>query len=42
MLNPGYMSILLTDPIGKILVVVALSMQLVGFIWIRKIINIEI
>jgi tight adherence protein B len=42
MLNPGYMSILFTDPIGKILVVVALSMQLVGFIWIRKIINIEI
>jgi tight adherence protein B len=42
MLNPAYMSILFTDPIGKILIVVALSMQLVGFVWIRKIINIEI
>jgi tight adherence protein B len=42
MLNPSYMSILFTDPIGKILVLVALSMQLVGFLWIRKIINIEI
>jgi tight adherence protein B len=42
MLNPGYMSILFTDPIGKLLIVVALSMQLVGFVWIRKIINIEI
>jgi tight adherence protein B len=42
MLNPGYMSVLFTDPIGKILVLVGLSMQLVGFLWIRKIINIEI
>jgi tight adherence protein B len=41
-LNPSYMSILFTDPIGKILVGVAVSMQLIGFFWIRKIINIEI
>jgi tight adherence protein B len=42
MLNPSYMSILFTDPIGRILVVVAVSMQLAGFLWIRKIIKIEI
>ena len=42
MLNPSYMSILFTDPIGKLLILVAVSMQLVGFFWIRKIINIEI
>jgi tight adherence protein B len=42
MINPTYMSILFTDPIGKILIVVALSMQLIGFLWIRKIIKIEI
>jgi tight adherence protein B len=42
MLNPGYMSILFTDPIGKILVAVAIGMQLIGLLWIRKIINIEI
>jgi tight adherence protein B len=42
MLNPSYMMILFTDPVGKILVGVGLSMQLVGFLWIRKIINIEI
>jgi tight adherence protein B len=42
MLNPSYMSILFTDPIGKILVVVAISMQLAGYLWIRKIIKIEI
>jgi tight adherence protein B len=42
MLNPQYMSILFTDPIGKILIVVAITMQLLGFLWIRKIIKIEI
>jgi len=36
------MSILFTDPVGKILVGVAVSMQLIGFLWIRKIIKIEI
>ncbi len=41
-LNPEYMSILFTDPIGKLLILVAVSMQLIGFLWIRKIINIEI
>jgi tight adherence protein B len=41
-INPEYMSVLFTDPIGKILVGVALVMQLAGFFWIRKIVNIEI
>jgi tight adherence protein B len=41
-LNRQYMSILFTDPVGKILVGTAISMQLIGFIWIRKIIKIEI
>jgi tight adherence protein B len=42
MINPEYMSVLFTDPIGKILVGVALVMQMAGFFWIRKIVNIEI
>jgi tight adherence protein B len=42
MINAEYMSILFTDPIGKILIVVAITMQLIGFMWIRKIIKIEI
>jgi tight adherence protein B len=42
MINGKYMSILFTDPIGKILIGVAVSMQLFGFLWIRKIIKIEI
>ena len=41
-LNAKYMSILFTDPVGKILIIVAISMQLIGFLWIRKIIKIEI
>jgi tight adherence protein B len=41
-INAQYMSILFTDPIGKILVVVAVTMQFIGFLWIRKIIKIEI
>ena len=41
-INPEYMSVLFTDPIGKVLVAVALVMQLAGFFWIRKIVNIEI
>jgi tight adherence protein B len=42
MINAEYMSILFTDPVGKILVVAAITMQLIGFMWIRKIIKIEI
>jgi tight adherence protein B len=41
-INGKYMSILFTDPVGKVLVGVAISMQLIGFVWIRKIIKIEI
>jgi tight adherence protein B len=41
-LNPDYMKLLFTHPIGKLLVFLAVVMQVVGFLWIRKIINIEI
>ncbi len=41
-INPEYMAVLFTDPIGKVLVTVAIAMQLVGFFWIRKIVNIDI
>lgn len=41
-LNPDYMKLLFTHPIGKLLVFLAVVMQIVGFLWIRKIINIEI
>jgi tight adherence protein B len=42
MLNPSYMNLLFTHPIGKLMVVLAIVMQVLGFLWIRKIIDIEI
>jgi tight adherence protein B len=41
-INGEYMKVLFTDPIGKVLVTMAIAMQLVGFFWIRKIVNIDI
>lgn len=42
MMNPSYMSILFTDATGRALVTVAVFMQFIGFLWIRKIIKVEI
>jgi tight adherence protein B len=42
MINAEYMSILFKDPIGQTLIVIAITMQFIGFLWIRKIIKIEI
>jgi len=41
-LNPPYVKLLFTDPMGKLLVTVAVIFQVIGFLWIRKIVNIEI
>ncbi len=41
-MNAEYMSILFTDPLGKLVVIIAIVMQLIGYVWIRKIVNIEI
>jgi tight adherence protein B len=41
-LNPPYIMMLFTDPMGKLLVTVAVIFQVIGFLWIRKIVNIEI
>ncbi len=40
--SPGYMKPLFTDPIGKIVVVIALIMQAVGVFIMRRIIDVEI
>jgi tight adherence protein B len=42
MLNPSYMKLLFTHPIGKLMVTVAAVMQVIGYLWIRKIVDIEI
>jgi tight adherence protein B len=41
-LNPSYMRLLFTDPIGKLMLVTAVIFQIIGFLWIRKIVDIEI
>jgi tight adherence protein B len=41
-INPEYGMILLRHPIGKLLLGMAITMQLAGFLWIRRIVNIEI
>jgi tight adherence protein B len=42
LLNPSYGSLMFTHPLGRVLLVVAAIMQIVGFLWIRKIIDIDI
>lgn len=42
LMNREFMSLLFTDPIGRLLVATGISLQLLGFLWIRKIVNIEI
>ncbi len=41
-LNPAYMMILFTDQFGKLMLMTASVMQLIGFLWIRNIVNIDI
>ena len=41
LINREYMGVLFTHPMGKALLGLAVTMQLVGFLWIRKIVNVE-
>lgn len=41
-LNPVYMAILFEDPMGKVLIAAAATLQFLGFLLIRRIIDIEI
>ena len=41
-LNSEYMSILFEEPIGQAMIALALVLQLVGFFFIRRIVDIEI
>jgi tight adherence protein B len=41
-MNADYMRILFTDPMGKLVVIIALVMQVAGYFWIRRVVNIEI
>jgi tight adherence protein B len=41
-INRDYARMLITEPLGRIMVVIALVMQLLGYLWIRRIVDIEI
>jgi tight adherence protein B len=41
-LNPSYIRLLFTDPTGKFMLLTAVIFQIIGFLWIRKIVDIEI
>ena len=41
-LNPDYATVLLEDPKGKIMLMVAVGMQLMGIAMIRWIVNIKV
>jgi tight adherence protein B len=41
-LNPSYIRLLFTDPMGKLMLITAIVFQIIGFLWIRKIVDIEI
>ena len=41
-LNPAYVRVLFDHPLGRFMLVFAIIMQIVGYLWIRKIVNIEI
>ena len=40
-INPAYMMILVTHPVGPILIAVALSLEISGFLLVRKIVSID-
>jgi tight adherence protein B len=41
-LNPGYVMMLFTDPLGKQMLAVAIILQVIGALVIRKIVNIKV
>jgi tight adherence protein B len=41
-INPSYIRLLFTDPLGKLMLLTAFVFQVIGFLWIRKIVDIEI
>jgi len=41
-INPEHMEVLFTNPMGRTMLITVMIMQVVGFIWIRKVIRIEV
>jgi tight adherence protein B len=42
MLNPEHMEPLFREPMGQSMLIVGIVMQAIGFVWIRKVIKIEV
>ena len=42
LIEPDYIMILFNETIGRVLLVAGLVLQFIGYLWIRKIVNIEI
>jgi Flp pilus assembly protein TadB len=41
-LNPEHMDVLFHERMGQTMIVAAIVMQTIGFVWIRKVIKIEV
>ncbi|MGZ0220828.1 MAG: type II secretion system F family protein, partial [Acidimicrobiales bacterium] len=41
-MNPDYISVLFTDSLGKMLLGAAMTAAVIGFAWMKKLIDIEI
>ena len=41
-ISPGYMDNLFQDPLGSVLITVAVVLQVIGFLTIRKIVNFKV
>jgi tight adherence protein B len=42
MLNPEHMHVLFTERLGQMMLIIAMVMQVIGFVWIRQVIKIEV
>lgn len=42
LINPEYVGMLGNHPLGRLMLGIAVTMQLIGFLWIRRIVNIDI
>lgn len=41
-INPEYIRVLFEHPLGRVMLAVAITLQIFGYLWIRKVVNIEI
>jgi len=41
-INPDHMNTLFREPLGQMLLMVALTLQFIGYMWIRQVVKIEV